>query len=106
MTYVNMVLNHPWFNQFVLWSLLGLGVGVVAKIIIPGSENMGWIRTILLGLAGSFIGNFLTPPGVSLAQVQRLQLGGHCHRYWWRGDSGSGEPGGHKILERTQKRAP
>ncbi|CAE79173.1 GlsB/YeaQ/YmgE family stress response membrane protein [Bdellovibrio bacteriovorus] len=61
MTYVNMVLNHPWFNLFVLWSLLGLGVGVVAKIIIPGSENMGWIRTILLGLAGSFLGNFLTP---------------------------------------------
>lgn len=61
MEYVNTVLNHPLFHQFILWVALGLGVGVAAKLIIPGSEAMGWIRTILLGLAGSFLGNYLTP---------------------------------------------
>lgn len=58
---IQSILNHPLFNQIVLWTVLGLGVGVAAKVIIPGSEGMGWIRTILLGLAGSFLGNFLAP---------------------------------------------
>ena len=61
MEIVNSILNHPLFHQFVLWVALGLGVGVAAKLLIPGSEAMGWIRTILLGLAGSFLGNYLTP---------------------------------------------
>lgn len=61
MDYVNSVLNHPLFHQFILWVALGLGVGVAAKLIIPGSEVMGWFRTILLGLGGSFLGNYLTP---------------------------------------------
>ncbi len=55
------LLDHPMVQQFLLWTGLGLGVGVVAKIIIPGSENMGWIRTILVGLVGTFAGNFLAP---------------------------------------------
>lgn len=55
------ILNHPLFNQIILWTVLGLGVGVTAKLVIPGSEAMGWVRTILLGLAGSFLGNFLAP---------------------------------------------
>ena len=58
---LNSILHHPLFNQFVLWTVLGLGVGVAAKLVIPGSEAMGWVRTILLGLAGSFLGNFLAP---------------------------------------------
>ncbi|MEK2646892.1 GlsB/YeaQ/YmgE family stress response membrane protein [Bdellovibrio sp. BCCA] len=58
---INSILHHPLFNQMVLWTVLGLGVGVAAKLVIPGSEAMGWIRTILLGLAGSFLGNFLAP---------------------------------------------
>ncbi|MFM6929668.1 MAG: GlsB/YeaQ/YmgE family stress response membrane protein [Bdellovibrio sp.] len=58
---IHAILNHPLFNQFILWTVLGLGVGVAAKLVIPGNEAMGWIRTILLGLAGSFIGNFLAP---------------------------------------------
>ncbi len=58
---INSILHHPLFNQIILWIVLGLGVGVAAKLIIPGSEAMGWIRTILLGLAGSFLGNFLAP---------------------------------------------
>lgn len=61
MEYVYTLLNHPLTHKFILWSALGLGVGVAAKLLIPGSEAMGWIRTILLGLAGSFLGNYLTP---------------------------------------------
>lgn len=57
----NSLFNSPITKLFLLWAGLGLAVGVVAKIILPGSEGMGWIRTILMGLAGSFLGNFVAP---------------------------------------------
>ena len=57
----NSIITHPMVKQVLLWLGLGLGVGVAAKIIIPGSESLGWIRTIGVGLLGSFLGNFLAP---------------------------------------------
>lgn len=41
------------------WIGFGLICGVVAKILLPGDDRMGWIRTILLGIAGSFVGGFV-----------------------------------------------
>jgi uncharacterized membrane protein YeaQ/YmgE (transglycosylase-associated protein family) len=61
MEYIHAIIYHPLFQQFMVWAALGLGVGVLAKLLIPGSEAMGWVRTILLGLAGSFLGNYLAP---------------------------------------------
>ncbi len=34
--------------------ILGLVVGVVARLLHPGKESMGFFMTILLGVAGSF----------------------------------------------------
>jgi uncharacterized membrane protein YeaQ/YmgE (transglycosylase-associated protein family) len=43
-----------------IWALfIGLIVGVIAKFIMPGKENMGWIPTILLGVGGSVVMTFL-----------------------------------------------
>ncbi len=39
--------------------LIGLIVGVVAKLLMPGKDPGGWIIAILLGLAGSFVAGFL-----------------------------------------------
>jgi uncharacterized membrane protein YeaQ/YmgE (transglycosylase-associated protein family) len=40
----------------VLWYLLlGIVLGVLARLILPGKENMGWIMTIILGALGAFI---------------------------------------------------
>ena len=41
------------------WLLFGLIVGAIAKFLMPGRDPGGWIVTILLGIAGSFIGGFL-----------------------------------------------
>jgi uncharacterized membrane protein YeaQ/YmgE (transglycosylase-associated protein family) len=41
------------------WILLGLVVGLVAKLLMPGRDPGGWIVTILLGIAGSLIGGFI-----------------------------------------------
>jgi uncharacterized membrane protein YeaQ/YmgE (transglycosylase-associated protein family) len=39
---------------------VGLIVGALARLIMPGKQNIGVIMTILLGALGSFIGSWLT----------------------------------------------
>ena len=43
-----------------LWTaLIGLIVGALAKLIIPGKDPGGIFITMLIGIAGSFLGTFL-----------------------------------------------
>lgn len=40
----------------IVWTILvGFVIGVIAKLLHPGKENMGFFATILLGVAGSFL---------------------------------------------------
>ncbi len=39
--------------------LIGLIVGVVAKLLTPGRDPSGFIITILLGIGGAFVATFL-----------------------------------------------
>ena len=39
--------------------IIGLIVGVVAKLLMPGRDPGGFIITILLGIAGAFVGTFV-----------------------------------------------
>jgi uncharacterized membrane protein YeaQ/YmgE (transglycosylase-associated protein family) len=48
----------------IIWTIiLGFVIGVIAKLLTPGKENMGFLMTIGLGIAGSFlagvVGQFL-----------------------------------------------
>lgn len=43
------------FNLMV-WSVYGLFVGSIAKSIVPGEENFGFVKTVALGVAGSYMG--------------------------------------------------
>jgi len=38
--------------------IIGFIVGVIAKLIMPGKENMGIIVTTLLGIAGSLVATY------------------------------------------------
>ena len=41
------------------WIVFGLIAGVIAKLLMPGKDPGGFIVTILLGIAGAFLGGFL-----------------------------------------------
>ncbi len=41
------------------WLVMGLIVGVLAKWIMPGKDPGGLVVTILLGVAGAFVGGFI-----------------------------------------------
>jgi uncharacterized membrane protein YeaQ/YmgE (transglycosylase-associated protein family) len=44
----------------IIWSLIvGLIVGAIAKLLMPGRDPGGWIITMLLGIAGSVVAGFL-----------------------------------------------
>ena len=42
------------------WVIVGLIVGALARFILPGRDSMGWIATVILGIAGSFLGGFIS----------------------------------------------
>jgi uncharacterized membrane protein YeaQ/YmgE (transglycosylase-associated protein family) len=44
----------------ILWTLvIGLVVGFLAKLLMPGRDPGGFVVTILLGIAGSFVARFV-----------------------------------------------
>ncbi|SIR79730.1 Uncharacterized membrane protein YeaQ/YmgE, transglycosylase-associated protein family [Moraxella cuniculi DSM 21768] len=43
-----------------IWTLIvGFVVGLLARMIKPGADSMGWILTIILGIAGAYVGTFI-----------------------------------------------
>lgn len=40
-------------------AVVGLVIGVIAKLLMPGKDPGGWFMTIVLGIAGSWVGSFL-----------------------------------------------
>jgi uncharacterized membrane protein YeaQ/YmgE (transglycosylase-associated protein family) len=39
--------------------VIGFFVGAIARLLVPGRDNIGFIGTTLLGIVGSFVGGFL-----------------------------------------------
>ena len=48
--------------MFSLCTLIASGfiIGLIARFIMPGHQHIGFVRTTLLGIAGSFVGGFLS----------------------------------------------
>lgn len=46
-------------QSLLIWSVLGLVAGVLAKLIMPGKQGINPITTVLLGIIGSVIGGYL-----------------------------------------------
>ena len=43
-----------------IWTIIvGFVVGVIAKFVHPGRDNMGFVMTTLLGIGGAFVATFL-----------------------------------------------
>jgi uncharacterized membrane protein YeaQ/YmgE (transglycosylase-associated protein family) len=68
---------------FISWIVLGLIAGALAKWLMPGKDGGGWIVTILLGIAGAFVGGYLgsflgvgvTGGGINLASIGTATVG-------------------------------
>jgi uncharacterized membrane protein YeaQ/YmgE (transglycosylase-associated protein family) len=45
--------------SLLVWCVYGLFVGSIAKSLVPGDENFGFVKTVALGVAGSYVGGAL-----------------------------------------------
>ncbi|HET9398393.1 MAG TPA: GlsB/YeaQ/YmgE family stress response membrane protein [Sphingomicrobium sp.] len=46
-------------DSILVWILLGLIAGGIAKLLMPGKDPGGCVITILLGIAGALVAGFL-----------------------------------------------
>ncbi|MES2069618.1 MAG: GlsB/YeaQ/YmgE family stress response membrane protein [Pseudomonadota bacterium] len=45
--------------QYIWMFIVGIVVGAIARLIVPGSEHLGLLLTGVLGIVGSFVGGFI-----------------------------------------------
>jgi uncharacterized membrane protein YeaQ/YmgE (transglycosylase-associated protein family) len=57
------------------WIIFGLVAGVIAKLLMPGRDPGGCIVTMLLGIAGAFVGGFIFEQLTGRPDVIRFDLG-------------------------------
>lgn len=44
----------------ILWTIIiGFIAGVLAKVIMPGEQKMGFVLTTILGIVGAVVGSYL-----------------------------------------------
>jgi uncharacterized membrane protein YeaQ/YmgE (transglycosylase-associated protein family) len=48
-----------WLGLIISIIVIGLIAGAVARLVVPGRQNLSIGMTILLGIVGSFVGGFL-----------------------------------------------
>lgn len=46
-------------GEIIGWLIMGLIIGALARLIVPGRNSMGCFMTAMLGIAGSVVGGFI-----------------------------------------------
>jgi uncharacterized membrane protein YeaQ/YmgE (transglycosylase-associated protein family) len=57
------------------WVFWGLFVGAAARLLLPGKQKIGFVWTILLGVAGSVVGGFLATEVIDIADSDEFDFG-------------------------------
>jgi uncharacterized membrane protein YeaQ/YmgE (transglycosylase-associated protein family) len=57
------------------WIFWGLFVGAIARLLLPGSQKIGIVWTILLGVAGSVVGGFIATEVIDIADSDEFDFG-------------------------------
>jgi uncharacterized membrane protein YeaQ/YmgE (transglycosylase-associated protein family) len=45
--------------KLLLWALVGLVIGAIARLFLPGIQPIGWLGTIAAGIAGALLGGLV-----------------------------------------------
>jgi uncharacterized membrane protein YeaQ/YmgE (transglycosylase-associated protein family) len=51
--------EHVMLGLIVTLIIIGLIAGAVARLVVPGKQDLSILGTIILGIVGSFVGGFL-----------------------------------------------
>ena len=64
-------------GEIIGWLIVGLIIGALARLLMPGRDPMGCLMTALLGVAGSVVGGLIgrliwgAPPGTGYFRPTR-----------------------------------
>ena len=64
------------FSEILGAIVLGLLAGFIARALLPGKQSMGLLMTMLLGLAGSFVGFLIFAELLDIGDEDAFDLGG------------------------------
>ncbi len=64
------------FSEILGAILLGILAGLIARALYPGRQKMGLLMTMLLGLAGSFVGFLIFAELLDIGDDDAFDLGG------------------------------
>jgi uncharacterized membrane protein YeaQ/YmgE (transglycosylase-associated protein family) len=56
--------------------VLGIVAGYIGRLLMPGRDSMGFIATVLLGLAGSIVGFLVFTELLNIGDNEMFDLGG------------------------------
>ncbi len=45
--------------DIIWWVLLGLVAGFIARALVPGKDDIGLLRTVIIGMVGSLVGGLI-----------------------------------------------
>jgi uncharacterized membrane protein YeaQ/YmgE (transglycosylase-associated protein family) len=57
------------------WAIWGLFVGLLARALLPGRQQIGFLWTIALGVAGSLLGGFVATEIFNIADNDEFDFG-------------------------------
>lgn len=47
-------------RDIIIFIIIGLIVGALARLVVPGKQKIGWAPTIIIGILGALIGGWIT----------------------------------------------
>ena len=56
--------------------VLGILAGYLARALMPGRQSMGFLMTIVLGIAGALVGFFIFTELLNIGDDEKFDLGG------------------------------
>jgi uncharacterized membrane protein YeaQ/YmgE (transglycosylase-associated protein family) len=57
------------------WIVWGLFVGLIARLLLPGRQPIGFLWTVALGVTGSLIGGFVATEILDIADSDEFDFG-------------------------------
>ncbi|NHN56491.1 GlsB/YeaQ/YmgE family stress response membrane protein [Calidifontibacter sp. DB0510] len=59
--------------NIIVWIVVGLIVGALARLVVPGKQNISVAVTIVLGILGALIGGFIAKSVLNVADNGGIQ---------------------------------
>jgi uncharacterized membrane protein YeaQ/YmgE (transglycosylase-associated protein family) len=56
-------------SAIITWLIIGLVIGGLAHLLVPGRQRIGIVLTLLFGVVGAFVGGFITAAIVGAGHV-------------------------------------